>query len=267
MGTAFALTRNTADAEDLVQSAFERAVQHHQLLPANTNWRAWLRTVMRHLTIDLARHNQARRIHEGYDLERLPALEHEPSARWSEIGAEQLEHAIAACDRAFREVYELHCREGLSYAEIGKRMNLPIGTVATRVYRARARIRSQLEALPEARQLRASAQLAFDASPQRPLALRMRRVEPDAWSVHAMRRAMLRGRFTLRDLREQSAPTPFKLRQLSSLQQQFEEGTTMKIKKIEAAKETTHKDVKDAAGVQVKTAIKAGAAKLVAVCG
>lgn len=250
MGTAFARTRNTADAEDLVQTAFERAVEHHQLSPANGNLRAWLRTVIRHLTIDLARREQTRRVQDGYDLDRLAAVQHEPTARWLEISDADLEHAIATCDRMFREAYELHCREGLSYAEIGKRMNLPIGTVATRVHRARARIRTQLEALPEGRQT-----------------FRIRRVSPDAWPMHARRHAMLHSAFAARNFfREQSFTHPFSLRQLSSHQHLFHGGTTMKIKKIEAAKEPK-KDVKDTAGVQVKTAIKAGAARLVAVCG
>jgi RNA polymerase sigma-70 factor (ECF subfamily) len=63
-----------------------------------------------------------------------------------EVPRETILAAIARLDDDLREVIELHELEGLSYREIGSRIDIPPGTVGTRLVRARARLRALLEA-------------------------------------------------------------------------------------------------------------------------
>jgi RNA polymerase sigma-70 factor, ECF subfamily len=142
--TALVLTHNRADAEDLVQTAFVRALDQDSL-NQETNWRAWLKTVVRHLAVDLARRNQRWRMTELLD-----SLEpHELAAEladqaWADITPEQLSAAVASIDANYQAVYRLHHVEGASYAQVAERLNIPVRTVGTRLHRARGRIRQSL---------------------------------------------------------------------------------------------------------------------------
>jgi transposase-like protein len=130
----------------------------------------------------------------------------------------------------FREVFRMYYEDGLSYAEIARGLDVPLGTVSTRMLRARQQIRRALEA-----------------------------------GVVARERG--RDRVTSKTIRwEESAGPAFLEGQTRTPPMQYQKGTAMKIKKIEQSKDSK-KDAKQPAGVQVKTDIKAGAAALVAVCG
>ena len=144
--TALVLTHNRADAEDLVQIAFMRALDHAGSLNEETNWRAWLKTVVRHLAVDLARRNQRWRLTELLDAtEPAPAPETEASEEvWSGISPEQLQAAVESIDPHYRTVYKLHHVDGASYAQMAEQLKIPVRTVGTRLHRARGRIRDSL---------------------------------------------------------------------------------------------------------------------------
>lgn len=143
--TALVLTHNRADAEDLVQIAFMRALDHASSLDAETNWRAWLKTVVRHLAVDLARRNQRWRATELLESLESAAPEPEPADEaWATISPEQLQAAVDAIDPNYQAVYRLHHVEGASYAQMAEQLQIPIRTVGTRLHRARGRIRDVL---------------------------------------------------------------------------------------------------------------------------
>lgn len=142
---AVALTGNLADAEDLVQSAFERALKRRRAFRPNTCLRAWLNTVTRNLAIDQLRQRWRTR-NAGDDLTELPAPVLEPPPWWVNVSDEQVHQALVQCSAALREAFRLRHYEGLSLAAIATKTGTPIGTVATRIFRARARVRSTLEA-------------------------------------------------------------------------------------------------------------------------
>jgi RNA polymerase sigma-70 factor, ECF subfamily len=144
--TALVLTHNRADAEDLVQIAFVRALDRSGTLDTETNWPAWLKTVVRHLAVDLARRNQRWRLTEL--LETLhSAIEQDeaPDAPWCKVSPEQLAAAVDSIDAHYRAVYQLHHIEGASYAEMAEQLKIPVRTVGTRLHRARGRIRDRLQ--------------------------------------------------------------------------------------------------------------------------
>jgi RNA polymerase sigma-70 factor (ECF subfamily) len=130
-----------AEADDLVQDTFERALSRPSDLAAAQNLRAWLCTVMRHLHIDRLRRQSVRKAEPlPEDLVAEPAPEPSP---WESIGAEQVTAALAGLEPEFRAVYEL-AAQGLSYPEIGARLGLPKNTVGTRLLRARKKLRRLL---------------------------------------------------------------------------------------------------------------------------
>jgi RNA polymerase sigma-70 factor (ECF subfamily) len=144
--TALVLTHNRADAEDLVQIALMRAFDRAATLPSHTNWAAWLRTVVRHLAVDLARRKHRWRTTEWNDaveMARGPGTEvSEPEV--PNVSAEQLQAAVASIDDHYQTVYRLFHVEGASYAQVAAALNIPVRTVGTRLHRARGRIRESL---------------------------------------------------------------------------------------------------------------------------
>jgi RNA polymerase sigma-70 factor (ECF subfamily) len=146
---ALRFERSPVDAWDLVQDTLERGLRHfHQFRPG-TNIRVWLFTIMFHLFIDLCRRRTHEQQLEPVDAEELAAPEPEPTSPWEGLNEAHLREALARLGSPFREIVELHCERRCSYREISERLHIPLGTVGTRLLRARRKLRSLLaEAAP-----------------------------------------------------------------------------------------------------------------------
>lgn len=144
---ALRLCGNAADARDLVQDTFERALRHIHRFQEGTNARAWLFTILRHLFISRCRARTSER-RDDVSVEQLQehvaAPEAEPLPAWSAFSLEQLHAALERLPEDFREVYRLHALEGHSYEEISGRLRIPKTTVGTRLIRARRKLRDLL---------------------------------------------------------------------------------------------------------------------------
>ena len=134
---ASALARPPADSDDLAQASVERMLRARDQWQPGTRFDAWAFRVMRNLWIDTARANarqSARRAPEEDGLnvgdDPQPGLE----AR-SELAA--VRRALAQLPPEQREVVALITIEGLGYAEAAAVLDLPIGTVSTRLLRGR----------------------------------------------------------------------------------------------------------------------------------
>jgi len=140
---AFMLTHNQADAEDLVQSAFERALRHRRALEPNTHVAALLTRITRNLAIDQLRH--AWRVRASSDgLAEIPGQEPEPQPWWADIDSDEVSHALVDCPPRLRETFELRHYGRLTLRQISLRTGAPIRTVATRIFRARKLLRGAL---------------------------------------------------------------------------------------------------------------------------
>jgi len=135
------LTRDASDAEDVVQDACLRALKYIDAVHGGEA-RAWFLTVVRHAFYDWCRRNRPAEIvdDEGHALE-LAVDEHavdpeQAALRRSESRA--LADAVAELPLAFREVLILREFEDLSYKEIARIANIPVGTVMSRLARARS---------------------------------------------------------------------------------------------------------------------------------
>jgi RNA polymerase sigma-70 factor (ECF subfamily) len=134
------LTRNEHDADDLVQSAYLRAFRFADGFRGG-DVRAWLLTIVRHTYYTALRDGQAQRGDVSYD-EELHGEEQDDGADPAAIAASRdtcrtVNAALAQLPQAFREVLVLKEMDDLSYKQIAEVTETPIGTVMSRLARAR----------------------------------------------------------------------------------------------------------------------------------
>jgi RNA polymerase sigma-70 factor (ECF subfamily) len=142
---ALRFERTPVDACDLVQDTLERGLRHFDRFRTGTNVRVWLYTIMFHIFIDRCRRRSHEQLMEPVEAEELPAPEPEPGHAWDGINDAQLHSALSRLESPFREIVQLHCQSHCSYKEISERLSIPLGTVGTRLLRARRKLRSLLE--------------------------------------------------------------------------------------------------------------------------
>ena len=142
------LTGNRTDAEDVVQDATLRAFRAIRAF-AGGSARSWLLSIVRNTAYSWLRKNRPTAVITVEDLEAVELEHAEPSdpngetpeaALIAKVDAEQLRAAIAALPAPFRETLVLRDIEGLDYREIAEATEVPIGTVMSRLARARRRL-------------------------------------------------------------------------------------------------------------------------------
>ena len=145
---ALVLTRNHAEAEDLVQETYVRAMPAMGKLRVDSNIKSWLFTILRNVWL-----NQLRKLRNGPQMveieDGVANSIVEPSKDShdlyvNKVETEQVRAAIQELPREFCEIILLREYEELSYQEIAVVLNCPIGTVMSRLGRARAKLRTLL---------------------------------------------------------------------------------------------------------------------------
>jgi RNA polymerase sigma-70 factor, ECF subfamily len=154
---ALRLTRDPDPARDLTQETFLRAFENRERYQPGTRARSWLFTMARNLF--LRRERRGRRHEEIVrelvkDGEERPgqesaafqtALGDDPEgAFWDSIVDDEVLREIEALPEEFREVVFLSDLEGLSYAEVAAILEVPVGTVKSRLFRARRILQGRL---------------------------------------------------------------------------------------------------------------------------
>lgn len=155
--TALRMTRNAADAEDLVQETYLRAFRSLHQFTEGTNLRAWLFRILTNTYINEYRRRQRRPtnsslddIEEFYLYDHLiesgvqPSVERPEDIVLSRLSVDRVISAIDELPEEFRQVVLLADVEGFSYRDIASIVEIPIGTVMSRLYRARRRLQRQL---------------------------------------------------------------------------------------------------------------------------
>jgi len=134
------LSRSPVDADDIVQDAMLRAFRAFDGFRGG-DAKAWLLTIVRNCWLSAAAATR-RRGHTSLEDENLEAPESDPEATAIQAGAKRkLDAMIAALPEEFREVLILREMEDMSYREIAGITGTPIGTVMSRLARARALLR------------------------------------------------------------------------------------------------------------------------------
>jgi RNA polymerase sigma-70 factor (ECF subfamily) len=143
------LLRHDHDAEDAVQDAFLRAHQAWARFRGGDG-RAWLLTIVRNTCYSRLRTTRRDGAPEIFDDETHGTPDERAEANavaWRETKSELLQRALEQLAPEFREVIVLHELEGLAYRDIAAVAEIPIGTVMSRLARARQKLQSELLAL------------------------------------------------------------------------------------------------------------------------
>jgi RNA polymerase sigma-70 factor (ECF subfamily) len=143
---AMVLTRNHADAEDLVQETYVRAIPAMDRLRPESNIKGWLCRILRNIWF-----NQRRKQRNGPQIAQSAVESYgdnmvDPGKNSYEIYASKIEQgrvraAIQELSPGSRKIIQLREFEELSYQEIANLLNCPTGTVMSRLARARSRLR------------------------------------------------------------------------------------------------------------------------------
>ena len=154
---ALRMTRNSADAEDLVQETYLKAFRGFGGFQEGTNLRAWLYRILTNTFINSYRSKKRRpqeyeldEVEDLYLYRRLGGLEAVQASRSAEdelmdmFTDSEVKSAIEALPEQFRLAVLLADVEGFSYKEIAEMLDTPIGTVMSRLHRGRKSLQKQL---------------------------------------------------------------------------------------------------------------------------
>ena len=140
------LTSNATDAADLAQATTLRALEKRTLFVSGSlnELKKWLTRIMFNLHYERLR-GAVREVLADW-LDEVPATCEPPPPLWLTVADEEVDAAVAQLNPTLRVAYVLYTVEGCSYASISSRLQIPLQTVATKIHRARARLRQTLTA-------------------------------------------------------------------------------------------------------------------------
>lgn len=156
---ALKLTQDMNDANDLVQETFLKAMLYSSKFKEGTNLKGWLMTIMRNTFINGYRRNTKRKTfmdtqEEQYIIDSAQTFNTYNDGE-SKFIRRDLSKAIDKLPHDLKEAFELNAK-GFKYHEIAEKVNVPLGTVKTRIFIARRRLRVSLAEYEQAYDLQAS---------------------------------------------------------------------------------------------------------------
>jgi RNA polymerase sigma-70 factor (ECF subfamily) len=140
------LERNRAEAEDLVQETLTRALQSFHRYTPGTNCRAWLTTILQHVRSSRRRAQGRSPIADGGFEERVANTVAFAPPVPDTLTDEDLLAALESIPSQYQEVILLCDLQEMSYKEIAAALNIPLGTVMSRLHRGRELLRNALTA-------------------------------------------------------------------------------------------------------------------------
>jgi RNA polymerase sigma-70 factor (ECF subfamily) len=149
-GYAMVLTRNHAEAEDLVQETYVRAIPAMNRLRPESNVKGWLFRILRNVWLNQIRKRRTAPeiawsdVEDGSEGDVAETSKDSYHAFVSKVEREQVQAAIQALTPKFREIILLREFEELPYDEIACLLECPVGTVMSRLARARSKLRELL---------------------------------------------------------------------------------------------------------------------------
>lgn len=142
---ALSLTRNRETAQDLLQESLLRALTYREKFQDNTNFKAWLYTIMRNTFInDHRRGKRTSAVMDRVEQQQWHTMRVETAASTeSRVKLREIDSSLSRLEDTFREPFRMH-HDGFKYHEIADRLGIPIGTVKSRIHQARHRLMDML---------------------------------------------------------------------------------------------------------------------------
>ena len=151
--SAFYLTKNEDDASNLTQSVFLKALCNFEKFTDSTNLGGWLYTIMRNLFINQCRSaDQVRISRSDKEYETAPndLMYGTTESADSRCTMQDIEHAIDILNKEYSIPFRMYV-SGYKYQEIADKMNIPLGTVKSRIFIARKKAQAYLTEKPTAK--------------------------------------------------------------------------------------------------------------------
>lgn len=151
--SVFYLTKNEDDASDLTQSVFLKALCNFEKFTDSTNLGGWLYTIMRNLFINQCRSaDQVRISRSDKEYETAPndLMYGTTESADSRCTMQDIEHAIDILNKEYSIPFRMYV-SGYKYQEIADKMNIPLGTVKSRIFIARKKAQAYLTEKPTAK--------------------------------------------------------------------------------------------------------------------
>ncbi|MEE2775545.1 MAG: sigma-70 family RNA polymerase sigma factor [Acidobacteriota bacterium] len=153
--TALRMARNPQDAEDLVQETYFKAYKYYDKFTEGTNLKAWLFRILKNTFINSYRKKQQVPPQNPFDeiedafeshlsSEARGGLPNPEETALDNVLDEDVQHALASLSEDYRMVVVLADLEDFSYQEISEILDIPVGTVMSRLYRARRRLEAEM---------------------------------------------------------------------------------------------------------------------------
>jgi RNA polymerase sigma-70 factor, ECF subfamily len=140
------LTQDTAEAEDLVQETYVKALRGFSSFQAGTNFRAWMYRILRNSFLNSRTGLKTTVEFDEQDHEIVGSSDTTPeSLLIDQANRELMQQALAELPIQFREILLLCEVEEMSYQEIAETLGIPAGTVMSRLFRARKALREVLQ--------------------------------------------------------------------------------------------------------------------------
>jgi RNA polymerase sigma-70 factor (ECF subfamily) len=141
------LTKDRIEAEDLVQETYAKALRGFSSFRSGTNFRAWIYRILRNTFLTSRTGLKATMVPlDAEDADELPAGPETPETVFiSNSEHQMLQEALETLPVHFREILLLSDTEEMSYQEISETLSIPIGTVMSRLSRARKALRKILQ--------------------------------------------------------------------------------------------------------------------------
>jgi RNA polymerase sigma-70 factor (ECF subfamily) len=143
---AFKLTRKPDDAEDLIQDTYYKALKNKDKFSAGTNLKGWLYTIMRNTFINNYRRKKNQNtFHDETESQYFLNSQEAPSDTLSDSGVdnEYIMNQIDSIEKHYTEAFFMHYN-GYKYEEIAEKLDIPLGTVKSRIFLARKKMMEKL---------------------------------------------------------------------------------------------------------------------------
>jgi len=177
---ALRMTRNPSDAEDLVQETYLKAYRAYGRFESGTNLKAWMYRILTNTFINTYRKKQRRPVESEFDADdiylyhRLGGTQGAALSRSAEdelldlFGEAEVKEAVEDLPEHYRLPVLLADVEGFSYKEIAEILDVPIGTVMSRLHRGRKQLQKRLYNFARVRRLVPESSEAIAATPELP---------------------------------------------------------------------------------------------------
>ena len=147
MAFAMNYTKNVEDAQDLTQETMLKAIRYRDYYTPKTNFKAWVFTIMKNIFINQYR----RRVKSGMifdnteDLFLINNNSEDRNSPENHVANQEITEKLNCLTEEYREPFEMHYL-GYKYKEIAEKLDIPIGTVKSRIFIARKKL---MDLIPE----------------------------------------------------------------------------------------------------------------------